>query len=377
MLKKMKSFLGKKKICMVTTSTLNYDTRILNEAETIASWFHLTILKSANYQKKNFSQKTPYRVKSISFPQIPYFKTFLSRLTLTIAAFREDTDIYHAHDLEGLICAYLPALLKRKILIYDSHELWTQVATNGYFGKISLIIRIILEKLFVTTKVNKIITVNESLANILEKMYHKPVLSLYNYPVISKAKKDNNFLRYEFGQKVIIYLGGLSKGRGLKYIIQATKYLDDSYVLLIIGYGPLREELINMINCGGYHRVKICPAISPKCLIQSISGANVGFCLIEPISLSYFHSTPNKLFQYIAAEIPILTSNFPEMKKIVLDNGIGEVTNPRKPKLIAKKIIEMTCSANQIKYKKNLKGLAKKKYNWALEAKKLIKFYDL
>lgn len=115
-----------KKICMITISNVDYDSRILNEATTLAKYFNITIL-SRKPSEKVLSKKYPFQIKRIGYDKTRFYRLniFITMYKLVQAAFKENPDIYHAHDLSGLLCAYLPAIFKRKILIYDSHELWT------------------------------------------------------------------------------------------------------------------------------------------------------------------------------------------------------------------------------------------------------------
>lgn len=375
----------KKKICMITTSNLDYDTRVLNEIETLLRFYDLTVITPGYHRLAKI--KPRFKVKVSCFKLTAKLPRDIGRMINLLALIRavrqEEADIFHAHDLPGLLCASLALFFKKKILIYDSHELWSDVNLFGFWRILRWPFRI-LEKILIS-KVTAIITVNNSLAQILERRYGKPTLAVYNfskisarshnYPPLGKVRHLNKFVCPN-DQKIIIYIGVFRKGRGLMQILQVAKMLDDSYLFLMIGYGRKQKEIqlgIKRLNLE--KQVIIKPPVHPEELISVVKKAKVGLCLIENTSQSYYYSSPNKLFQYIAAEVPILASDFPEHRQIVLENHIGEVVNPDNPQQIAQKILEMTRPINQKKYRQNLKGLAKKKYNWALESKKFINFY--
>lgn len=367
--------INRKKICMVTISPLDYDTRILNEARTLSSFYDLTIL-IPQYRQARSLKKLPFMVKLIKFFRIyPLSKAMSSMFFLTLATFRQDPDIFHAHDLHGLMCVFWAALFKRKILVYDSHELWSDVTILGFWRILRFPFRV-LERLLIL-KVKYIITVNQSLASFLKKKYHKPTLVCYNYPVLKSSSKKILKSKKLLNKKTLIYMGTFRRGRGLEKIIEAARLLDQNFQILFVGYGKEKTILENKIKKDGLSKkVLILEPVPPAKMIEFIKKAYLGLCLIENVSLSYYYSSPNKLFQYIAAEVPILASDFPEYKKIILKNQIGEVVDPSSPKEIAQKIIEMTDLRNQRRYRQNLVGLAQKKFNWVSEAQKLLIFYQ-
>jgi len=357
-------------ICMLTTSNLVFDTRILNEAHTLAKIYDLTIV---TFESDALDLKMlPFKIKQVRcFGKKGVIKSLFS---LARQAFKENTDIYHAHDLDGLFCAYLPALLKGKTLIYDSHELWSDALQFGRFKKFKRVFSFL--EWFLVLRVKFIITVNESLSKILAEKYHKKVFALYNYPAVIKRDLSKKSLRQKYpGKKIIIYLGGITKGRGINLIVQVAKLLDQNFIFLLIGYGSEKENIEKLIiKQKMENKVKILDPFAPGTIVPSVAGADLGLCLIERISLSYYLSTPNKLFQYINADIPILASNFPEMKKIILEDNIGDVVSPVRPKEVARKIKELTSEPKHQELVKNLSKV-KRKYSWQVESKKLIKNY--
>ncbi|MFA6492762.1 MAG: glycosyltransferase [Patescibacteria group bacterium] len=363
------------KICMVTTSEIFHDSRILNEAGTLAKSHQVTILARKYPKQKN--QKYPFKIKLIDFKKFPIFQLniFSSFFSLAKAAFKENPDVYHAHDLDGLLCAIPAALRTRKILIYDSHELWSDTFPFANLRGIQWLLPI-LEKISMW-KVKSGITVNDSLAKILHLKYGKKFISLYNAPAKQKIIKTKLDLRKQFpNKKIILHLGAADEGRGMEQMIEASKLLPANFILAFIGGGKTENELKTIIKKENLEKkVYFFPAVLPEQIIPIIKQVDLALALTQPVSKSYYYSLPNKIFQYIAAETPILGSNLPEFKKIILQNKIGEVVNPKKPRLIAEKILENLKKSPQNKYRRNLVGLAKTRYNWTVEGKKLELFY--
>lgn len=363
----------KKKICMVTTSNLDYDTRILNEAEALTQNFDVEII-TAGFHQENYRKKWHFLAKPVKIfsfrPQL--LARILNLWPIMMAAYYAQADIYHAHDLPGLLCTWPAAVFKRKFLVYDSHELWSSITLYGA-GRIFRLPFAILEKILIL-RVQAIITVNNSIAEILKKKFKKSTIAIYNYPVFSKVKSKYGYRPKKI--KTVLYAGLLAGGRGLFQAIETATFLDDSYKFIFIGYGDKKAELEKKIGEKNLSdRFTILNALAVEELCELISTVDIGLCLIENVSQSYYYSSPNKLFQYIASGVPVLASDFPEYKNIVMKNKIGEVVNPAEPKKIAQKIKNMTKAENEKKYRKNLRGLSSKKFNWTLESVKLVEFY--
>ena len=362
---------------MVTTSDIDYDSRILNEAESLAQKYDVTIL-CRKYPHESFLRPQKFIIKRIDYRKLSIYKLniFSSLFSLIKAAFKENTDIYHAHDLDGLLCAFPAALLRRKILVYDSHELWSDTYPFGNLRGIQWLLGP-LEK-FLMMKVRAGITVNDSIAKFLRKKYQKNFISLRNIPdsfLLRKAKTDLKKLFPH--QKIVLHLGAADEGRGMEQMIEAAKYFSQDMVLVFLGGGKTEkqaQEIVLKYNLRD--RVHFLPPIPPAEIISTIKSADLGLALTQNLSKSYYYSLPNKLFQYIAANIPILGSNFPEYRKIIIQNKIGEVADPSKPELIARETIKMLTKENQKKYRHNLASLAKTRYNWNIEKEKLFQFYN-
>lgn len=372
---------------MLTTSEIFHDTRILNQAKTLAKKYDVTIIGRKYSGQKII--KFPFKIKLIKYLKLPLFKLNIlsSLISIIKATWRQNPDIYHAHDLDGLVCAFPAALLKRKILIYDSHELWSKLYPFENLKGIQWLLAP-LEKLLIW-RINKGITVNNSIGRYLKNKYHKDFITLYNVADLTRSQKSQKptlnkrvnkkvNIRQRFPhQKIILHLGAADEGRGLEQIIQAAKFLPKNFVIIFIGGGKTQKIISQLVKDRGLEtKIYLLPAVLPSDINSIIKQADLGLALSQKISLSYYYSLPNKIFQYLAANLPILGSNFPEFKKIILKNKIGEVVDPSNPRLISQKIQTLTSKSNQKKFRHHLYGLAKSQYNWYMESQKLLKLYQ-
>lgn len=260
-----------------------------------------------------------------------FYFTFNLRLFFYLLKLKPD--VFVANDLDTLPANFLASKIRRKPLIYDSHEYFTEVPE--LIGR--PVVRSIwtsLEK-FLVPKVNAAYTVCTSIADIYRNLYGVDFKVVRNLPVVSKAEKTEHLEETPGQPKVILYQGALNLGRGIESAIRAMHYLDDA-VLWLSGDGDLTSELKQLVaelNLG--EKVKFLGRIPLHQLNEITRQADLGISLEEDLGLNYRYTLPNKLFDYIQAGVPVLVSNLPEMRRIVEDYQIGAIAENHQRKDLA------------------------------------------
>jgi len=154
------------------------------------------------------------------------------------------------------------------------------------------------------------------------------------------------------------------------------RYLNES-ILYIIGGGDIFSELKGLVKKMKLtDKVFILNRMPYDELMEYTKIADLGLSLDKGSNLNYEYSLPNKIFDYIQAEIPLFVSNRIEVARIVNENQIGYVTQSHDPKTLAKEVENLFKDQNKITlWKKNLKG-ASEKYNWEKESEKLKEIFS-
>jgi len=322
---------------------------------------HRMKLFTKNWPKNKLIQLIKYLEFSIKF----------------VSTYRK-ADIFHCNDLETLpIGVFIKRFFNKKAkIVYDAHEYETEIAgLSGIQKKLTKF----LEKILINYS-EAIITVSESIANEYKRIYNirKPHVIL-NVPNYCKINTQEDLLRKELeikeGKKIFLYQGGLSSGRGIELILDAFgKVEDNRAVVVFMGYGPLKKLIEERAKKN--KNIYFLPAVPPEKVLNYTASANYGISLIENICLSYYYCLPNKLFEYIMAEIPVIVSNLPEQREIVEKYNIGFVVKDFSVEELVK-IIEKALDSDKESFRKSLKK-AKKVFNWEKEEEKLWKiYYDL
>ncbi len=283
-------------------------------------------------------------------------------------------DVLAANDLDTLPANYLISRIRRKKLIYDSHEYFTEVPelVGRDFVK-NTWTRI--EK-WILPKIEYSYTVCESIAKIYGEKYGIDMHVVRNFPLYIKDLPKPVVEIRQANEKIIIYQGSLNLARGLELAIHAMKFITNAK-LVIIGDGDITDDLRRIADKPELHdKVIFFERMPYEELITYTVQADLGISLEEKMGLNYYYALPNKLFDYIQARVPVLVSDFPEMARIVNDYGIGMTADTSDPKQLASLFKEMTENQEKRKmWKQNLEKAAKE-LCWEKEEKRLLEIYS-
>lgn len=242
-----------------------------------------------------------------------------------------EPDIIHAHDLRTIDAA---VKLKNKlgcVLIWDAHEIYEETAQIKADSKESISKKISEFQ----TLVDHFITINESIA----KFYAEKYTYLPKALIIKNATLKNIAIEYDNrlhkkamlpdNQKIILYQGGFARKRGIESIVNSSEFYSDDTTLVLMGWGGIHNELSSMAdkinsrrNCV-YPKCVIIPPAPQNELAHWTMGAFLGLIPYENHGLNHLYCTPNKLWEYPNAGVPLLCTPMVEMKKIVDEWQIG------------------------------------------------------
>jgi glycosyltransferase involved in cell wall biosynthesis len=218
--------------------------------------------------------------------------------------------------------AWLKRLKKCK-LVYDTHELETETATLGGARK-----RLTkkLERKYLG-RCDAVSVVSEGIAEWYQREYSLPhVWTVKNFPYRRAAgtPAGDELKRHcglREGETLFLYQGLLSLGRGLELMLRVFANAKPDKHLVLMGYGDY--EAVAREYAGKHPNIHFHPAVKPEEVARFTASADVGLSLIENVCLSYYHSLPNKLFEYLNAGLPVIVSDFPDMGALVEAHQCG------------------------------------------------------
>ncbi|MBP9017157.1 MAG: glycosyltransferase [Paludibacteraceae bacterium] len=282
-------------------------------------------------------------------------------------------DLIFANDLDTLPAAFLAAKIRRKKIIYDTHEYFTETPELVHRPKVQAIWQKIEN--FIFPKLQVIFTVNDSIAELYKKKYNKNLQVVRNIPptYIPYRLKTRKELDLPENKHILILQGtGINKDRGAEEVLTAMQYLQNC-ILLIIGSGDVLPALQKMTKELQLENKVIFKTKMPfEELRQYTCNSDLGLAIDKDTNLNYHFSLPNKLFDYIHAGIPVLASDLPELKKIINDYDIGYFLQNHDPKNIAATIEYIFENAERYKTVKSNTEKAREQLCWENEEKNLL-----
>ncbi len=365
----------KKKVLIAFLGNLNYDSRCKNLYDTLTANNYNVEFIGFDWLTKDFKTQlgdvTIHKLRKGKF-SLGYYIAFIYRLKMHLLKSR--STIFFAEDIYTLPFTVFFGKLKRARVFYDSRELFGHLAGLRKKKFIQKIFQ--LTEIFFIKHVDYVIVTGEMDAEFIKEKYGiSNIIVLRNLPRYYKPQRVVNLkqqLNIDKPQKILLYQGVILHGRGLTPAFKALKELED-FSLVILGGGEFSEYYKGLAKDMGLgNRVFFLGKVKQEEVLQYTTGADIGLALIENISLSYYYALPNKLFEYIMAEVPVIASNLPQMKKIVDEYQVGLTVDLEKPDELIAAIKSLSENPGQYnKYKDNCKT-ASLELNWETEAGKLL-----
>ncbi len=284
-------------------------------------------------------------------------------------------NVFVANDLDTLLPNFLAARLTGSPLFYDSHEYFTEVPELVHRPKVRETWEGLEKGLL--PKINQAYTVCQSIAEAYRYKYGTYFHVVRNVPERMVPFDIPPDKKLDFGgKKIILYQGALNIGRGLEQTIRAMQYIDHA-VFVIVGDGDIAIQMKTLTHSLQLkEKVKFLGRMSFNDVKYITVQADLGLSIEENLGLNYKYSLPNKLFDYIQAEIPVLVSNLPEMKKIVTDYQVGAILDSHQPQQMAKQISSILNDQEKITFWKNNLKKAAEELCWENEKEVLKTIYS-
>lgn len=366
------------KVCILTSVHMPFDGRVFHkEARSLVkAGYDVTLI--ARHTKEE-------TVNGVRVLPLPEAKGRLQRVTKVMwrlyrLAVRENADVYHFHDPELMIVGLLLKARGKKV-IWDAHEHYPNS---------------ILDKYYIARPLRRLISRSFDL-------FERAVVRFFDYVIYTtplvgaryatmkvRAGRIENYPIIELSealprepQEKIVYLGGMSKIRGLVEVIRAFAEVvrkHPRWKLCLVGScspASFEAELRDLVRTRGIEANVEFIAWVPYDQKEKLSSqAAMGVITYLPYS-NNTSCLPNKLFDYMLVSLPVIASNFPLYREVVEGSHCGLIVDPSKPPEIAtamEYLIENPDEARRMG--ENGRRAVTEKFNWEKESERLLSLYD-
>ena len=300
------------KVVMAVTNDLLTDRRVVRHAET---------LREAGCEVECIG-KRELGVKARRGWR--FYAEYNVRLMLRLL--RTKADIVWANDTDTLAACTLAAKLKGKKLVMDAHELFPEVPELIGRERVKRVWEWI-ERMMMP-RCDALLTVCQSIADYYNERYGVEMVVVRNVRRVESGewRVENGERRAGSGKlKMLLYQGAVNKGRGVDWAIDALEWLEDCR-LVVAGGGDLLEEMKAYAAKKPWaERIAFMGRLMPEELERVTRKADVGLVMLEDMGLSYHFALPNRIGDFVAAGVPMVVSDLPEMSRVVREFGVGEV----------------------------------------------------
>ncbi len=366
-----------KRLFFCLTGTLATNSRALRQTLSLSKHFDITA--------PSFDPQTPPNAPpNLSALHVPkpntsgpgFFYALHNNFTWALEGIQPPA-VLHASDLYNLPAVASAARSLNRPYTYDARELYANVEAVDR-NPLKKAVWTSIERRFIRGAAH-VFTVSPSIAEILKKRYkiRRPTV-IPNTPVPTTYTKSSYLHDWSGAnpkEPIILHQGQMRAGRGCEQLIRAISHLPDGQVVFL-GNGPLQptlQALASEKNLG--RRVHFHPAVPPEDLIQITASANIGVTLLQDSCLNHRYALPNKLFEYIMANIPVLGSNLPEIRRVITEHNVGLTANQADPQELAQTLhVMLSDKHKRIEWAKNAKKAAET-LNWTTSSETFLHIF--
>ena len=404
------SWRGSLRIAVALYSDLDHDGRVLREAESLVAAGHRVTVYCLSWEGGTevpfqVVARMPSATRVVPDSANPFhrraaasrIRRWRSRIVWMLDYWRNlrawgrwvveaagPVDAWHAHDLPGLM-AVAPRLDAGTPLVYDSHEIFLE---SGTAMRMPSILRRLLARYerHLVRRAAAVVTVNEAEAEeMIRRVHPRRMVVVRNCPArwtppVPPERRIRTTIGLPDDIPLVLYHGALGPHRGLEASVAALGEpgLAEAH-LALLGFGDLAPLGIDVEDPRLGGRVHRLPAVLPGELLSWVVDADVNVMALQRSTLNHWLASPNKLWESLAAGVPVVVSDFPVMRAVVADpdGPLGATCDPDDPASIAdaiRTVIDLP-PADRRAMRDRCLAAAHARWNWETEVARLLDVY--
>jgi glycosyltransferase involved in cell wall biosynthesis len=368
-------FLHKIKVAHITSAHHPLDVRIFHkECRSLAcAGYDVVELTTAPQD----THRSGVRIVGIGNSRGRLHRMTFKMLQMMRAAFRLRADVYHLHDPELLPLGILLRLCG-KCVIYDVHEdLPRDVLHKKYIpSRLRRPFMHVIEwmETAAARRMSGLVAATPSIAGRFQPANANTV-AVSNFPLLSEfvASRPPEWRRRK---QAVAYVGGITEERGIAQTLSAMDLLSESGVRLeLAGWFPDPALHRQLSGTAAWRNVDWHGLLGRQEIAELLNSVRAGLVILHP-QPNFMDSQPVKLFEYMAAGIPVIASDFPLWRGIIDSVRCGILVDPYDPAAIANAINYLLTHDEEAEEMGRRGRLAvEQRFNWKIEEQKLLGLY--
>jgi len=363
---------NRRHICLIFFGDFRFDGRGYNIANSLLRAGHRVTLIATTADPGPIFPGTDCEIKRIAIrswksSKLRFLEFYIRSIT---SALRVRADLYQAEDLFSLPVAWLASRFHRGRLSYDCRELY--FALGSLMGRrwTQAFWRFV-EKIWIV-RADLVMVTAQNQQEVLSRRYRiDPPIVVRNHPPLALRPERTDRLREMFSipveRRILLYQGMLHPGRGIFLPLEIVRRLSGC-VIVYLAHGEWKERLAARIrDLGLEDRAFLFGPVPYDQLLRYTAGAEVGLALQEPFGENHLRARPNKVFEYIMAGIPVVASDFPPLRKAIVDHGVGLVADVEDLDDIVRKVERLVTDRRLYEEMVENCRRASQEFNWEIE----------
>lgn len=285
-------------------------------------------------------------------------------------------DLIHFHDPELLPVAFI-LKKSRRCVVYDSHEdVPRQILTKHW---IPLMFRGFISRFFeifeniIVAQLDAVVCSTPFIAKRFREINNKS-LDINNYPILDEFQQLGQS-NHNIFSRTICYIGAITRERGILELIAALEILQNVSLIMC---GPFESKAFEdeLKTMTGWRYVDYRGIVGREEVVEILESSSIGMVTLLPTP-NQIDSLPIKMFEYMAAGIPIIASDFPLWRQIIEKSNCGLCVDPSSPNDVADAIARLLSNETLCRDMGTAGVTAvADRYNWSNESQKLLQLYN-
>jgi len=363
-------------ICILTSVHSPFDVRIFHkQAKSLLDAGHKIDLIAPHSETACVEG---IQIHGVHRPKTRWSRFLILSWMILFKAIKRNSCIYHFHDPELIPVGLLLKLLGKKV-VYDVHEDYSEdIQTKDWIPiKMRLMAANLIGRFekWSSKFFDGVIFATPVIAQVFASP--KNGIIIQNYPDIKEFEKSGRSGTAGKNENAVVYAGGISEPRGIREMIGAVEMINRITPVRLVLAGEFKPmSLLHKLSAtDGWKHVEYAGFLSRREIKEVYQRASAGLVVLHP-GPNRTRTQPIKLFEYMAAGIPVIASDFPVWRKYIAEARCGICVNPQDIRAIADAIMFMVKNpAEALEMGMNGRRAIEKSYNWNAESGKLISFY--